>query len=152
MSLKGMPCPWYLPSGVAAAALLIMSQLANAEPVLLPERHIPDVMVIDAGGVVELLRQNRRLTLIDARIPFDRQRGYIEGSVGLSDVDTDCNALEKVSPDRDRPVIFYCNGPKCVRSERSIRIARQCKYKQIYWFVGGFEEWVAKRYPYRIGD
>ena len=37
---------------------------------------------------------------------------------------------------------------KCGRSAKAIVIALQCGYSNIYWFRGGFEEWLSKGYPY----
>jgi rhodanese-related sulfurtransferase len=45
------------------------------------------------------------------------------------------------------PVIFYCNGVRCDRSGRAVRIAVACGYRDVYWFRGGIEEWRVKQFP-----
>lgn len=109
---------------------------------------IPGVQRLDAEGVIELANRIPDLVVIDARIATDRQQGYIEGSVSLPDVATTCDSLGALVTDHERPVLFYCNGVECGRSVVSVRIAQRCGYRNLYWFRGGFEEWLEKGYPY----
>lgn len=109
---------------------------------------IPGTTKVFAEDILDLAEKIPNLILIDARIRGDRNQGYIEGSVSLPDIDTDCAALEKRIPTKITPVLFYCNGIKCGRSVISSRIAIECGYSNIYWFRGGFEEWAAKNFPF----
>ena len=102
---------------------------------------------VDAEGVIELVNEVPALVFIDSRIRGDRKQGYIEGSVSLPDIDTDCDSLARLIPEKTAPVLFYCNGVKCGRSAKAVKIAIDCGYRTIYWFRGGFEEWLAKGYP-----
>jgi rhodanese-related sulfurtransferase len=43
-------------------------------------------------------------------------------------------------------VIFACNGAECWKSYKSCVAAIKGGYKQVYWFRGGFPEWVARGY------
>ncbi len=88
------------------------------------------------------------LLLIDSRIESDRMHGYIEGSVSLPDIETSCVALQKIAPSQKQALLFYCNGVKCGRSVRAVRIAELCGYDNLYWFRGGFEEWLSKGFPF----
>jgi rhodanese-related sulfurtransferase len=112
-----------------------------------PEK-IKGSTIVNAEQFIELAGKIPQLLIIDSRIQSDRKQGYIEGSVSLPDVDTNCNSLAKVIPRKDYPTLFYCNGVKCGRSATAVTIALQCGYKNVYWFRGGFEEWLAKGYPY----
>ena len=95
----------------------------------------------------DALAAGDKLVIIDSRISDDRRQGYIEGSISLSDENTDCDSLSLYLQALKSPVIFYCNGPKCGRSARAVKIALACGYETVYWFRGGFEEWQAKNYP-----
>lgn len=119
---------------------------AAAAPDISPA-NIPGTTKVDAEGVLQLVQELPRLVVIDARISSDRAQGYIEDSISLPDVKTDCNSLGKIAADRTLPLLFYCNGPKCGRSAKAAQKAMSCGYKQLYWFRGGFEEWRAKDYP-----
>ena len=103
---------------------------------------------VTAEELIDLANRLPKLVIIDARMRGDRVHGYIEGSVSLPNVETDCKSLARVIPAKTTPVLFYCNGVKCGRSAVSARIAVKCGYEQIYWFRGGFEEWKAKGYPF----
>lgn len=112
-----------------------------------PEK-IDGSTIVNAEEFIELVEKTPHLIVIDSRIHGDRKQGYIEGSVSLPDVDTNCDSLAKVIPHKDSPTLFYCNGVKCGRSATAVTIALKCGYNKIYWFRGGFEEWLAKGYPY----
>lgn len=103
---------------------------------------------ITAEEIFTLIDEFPELLIIDARIRTDRAQGYIEGSVSLPDIETNCSSLKKFIPVKTSPVLFYCNGVKCGRSGKSSKVAVKCGYKNIYWFRGGFDEWKSKNLPY----
>lgn len=103
---------------------------------------------VSAEEVVELITNTPELVVIDARKTSDRDSaGWIEGSVGLPDYDTSADSLAKHVPSKSTPVLFYCNGVKCGRSVKSSKKAVSLGYKKIYWFRGGWEEWMEKGLP-----
>lgn len=104
---------------------------------------------IGAEGLIELVDQGQNPTIIDSRIASDRKLGYIPGSISLPDAETDCEALSALILQKTDPIVFYCNGPRCRRSDNAVVIARQCGYTSIYWFRGGIQEWKAGNYPIR---
>jgi rhodanese-related sulfurtransferase len=102
---------------------------------------------IDAEGLIQLVNQNETQVIIDARISADRKLGYIPGSISLPDTETSCESLARLIPQKSDPVVFYCNGPKCRRSDNAVVIAANCGYTNIYWFRGGIEAWRTNNYP-----
>ncbi len=110
--------------------------------------QIPGAITVSAEQLLDIAAKNPRLFIIDARINEDRLQGYIEGSISLPDIKTNCATLAKVIPKKNAMVFFYCNGVKCGRSLKSSRIALKCGYNNIYWFRGGYAEWTAKNYPF----
>jgi len=118
----------------------------QTSPVVSPD-EISGALRIDAEGLLDLYTQTDDLTIIDARIESDRKNGYIESSISLPDIRADCESLAQQIPSTYHPVAFYCNGPRCGRSAKSVQIAVQCGYEQVYWFRGGIEEWTQKRFP-----
>ncbi len=115
--------------------------------IIVPD-EIPGVETLTAEGVIEKANSNDKLIIIDARINKDRASGYIEESLSLPDINTDCDALKKIVENKKTPLLFYCNGVKCGRSVIAIKIAKSCGYKNLSWFRGGFEEWQEKGYQY----
>jgi rhodanese-related sulfurtransferase len=110
--------------------------------------NIKGTTKVDAEGLIAVVNKIPDIIIIDSRIPGDRKQGFIEGSLSLPDVETTCDSLANVIPAKNAPTLFYCNGVKCGRSVNAIHVALKCGYNNIYWFRGGFEEWLAKGYPY----
>lgn len=125
---------------------LAASPVPAAEDYVSPE-SIEGARVIDAERLVELATSLDGLVIIDSRIVEDRGEGHIEGSRHLVDRDTNCESLAALLPAKNTPVVFYCNGINCDRSDKAVVVARGCGYTAIHWFRGGIEEWREKNYP-----
>lgn len=137
----------------ASISLCTLNAYAEQKPnliepkVVVPEK-ISGVATINAEQVIEALTSDSPPLLIDARIKEDRSYGHIENSLSLPDIETNCNTLKAIIPDKNQALIFYCNGIQCGRSVVSIKVARSCDYHSLSWFKGGFTEWKDKGYPY----
>jgi rhodanese-related sulfurtransferase len=131
---------------MAVAAVFLAGERSGAAEFVSPEK-IPGAITIDAEQLIELVTKHPDAVVIDSRLGTDRADGYIEGSVNLVDTRTNCESLAGLIPRPGTPVIFYCNGERCERSGRAVRIAVGCGYRQVYWFRGGIEEWRSKEYP-----
>jgi len=130
---------------VAGLCFWFAAGLASAKE-LTPE-SIEGTTRVNAEQLVDLVESLPNLVMIDARKSSDYSKGHIEGAVSLPNTETDNTSLAKVIPSKDTPVLFYCNGEKCGRSVVSAKTALSAGYKEIYWFRGGMEEWVAKAMP-----
>ena len=119
-----------------------------AKPRIVVPESIAGVNTVTAEQVIEALLSDTPPLLIDARIKDDREFGYIESSISLADVDTNCDSLASVAADKKQHLLFYCNGVRCGRSVISVKIARSCGYHNLSWFKGGFAEWKEKGYQY----
>lgn len=108
----------------------------------------PNVEVVDAEGLIDLVNVHADAVVVDARLRSDYVRGHIDGAVNIPNTETNCHTLANIVPEVSLPIIFYCNGLSCMRSAEAIKAARACGYDRVYWFRGGFEEWLAKGYPY----
>ena len=109
---------------------------------------IDGVIKVTAEELIGLAEDIPELVILDSRIPGDRIQGFIEGTLSLPDTETTCDSLSKIISKKDTASLFYCNGIKCARSGKAIKIALDCGYSNIYWFRGGFGEWLEKGYPY----
>ena len=115
--------------------------------VVVPEM-IAGVDTVTAEQVIESLASDSPPILVDARIRKDRDYGYIETSISLPDIETNCSTLKAINADKKKHMLFYCNGIQCGRSVVSIKVARSCGYHNLSWFRGGFAEWKDKGYQY----
>ena len=119
-----------------------------AKPKVIVPENIAGVNTVSAEQVIEILTSDNPPLLIDARIKEDRNYGYIESSISLPDITTNCQTLEEITADKKQPLMFYCNGIQCGRSVVSIKVASSCGYQNLSWFKGGFAEWKEKGYQY----
>lgn len=128
---------------------VIAQQTPNlTKPKIIVPEKITGVFTVAAEQVIKSLTSDTPPILIDARIRKDREYGYIESSISLPDIETNCAALNKINPDKNKHLIFYCNGVQCGRSVVSIKVARSCGHQNLSWFKGGFAEWNKKGYQY----
>src|SRR3989344_477616 len=102
---------------------MVHAGAAWAEGGVVSPDSIPGTVKVDAEGLLDLVEKHPGFVIVDARIRQDRLQGYIEGSISLPDVETDCESLARIVPARSVPVLFYCNGPKCGRSVHASRKA-----------------------------
>ena len=136
-----------------ASFIMCASAFAQETPnltkpkIIVPEK-IAGVTTVSAEQVIERLTSDNPPILIDARIKEDREYGFIESSISLPDIETNCNTLKEIVVDKKQPLLFYCNGVQCGRSMVSIKVARSCGYHNLSWFRGGFAEWKEKGYQY----
>ena len=130
--------------GIALLAILLLTGAAMAKS---PE-HIEGVKLISADELIALANKQPELVIIDSRVTANRKHGYIEGSYSLPDTDTTCHSLKKYIHSKSVPAAFYCNGVKCGRSAKALKVAVSCGYRNLYWFRGGFEVWKQKNFPY----
>jgi rhodanese-related sulfurtransferase len=109
--------------------------------------QIPGTTKVTAEDLISLVEKHDNLVIIDARKAEDYQGGFVEGAISLPDTVTNPESLAKVVPGKDTPVLFYCNGKKCGRSVKSCKTAVADGYKTVYWYRGGWDDWVAKGLP-----
>lgn len=131
--------------GVVVLLLLASPLWADSKPVA-PE-SIPGAVAVDAEEVIELILANPGLVVIDSRKKNEYARGHIESAVNLLNTDMQPETLAKIAPDKAGAILFYCNGPRCLRSSDAVSRARDWGYENIFWFRGGWHEWTEKRLP-----
>lgn len=108
---------------------------------------VPGTTRVSAEQAVELILANPRMVIIDSRHAEEFAKGHIDGAVNLLDTDTSPETLAKHLAGKDAPVLLYCNGERCLRSSNAAKTAVNAGYKKVYWFRGGWMEWVEKKMP-----
>ena len=96
--------------GAAAAPAETTPDLTRGK-VIVPD-EIPGVETLTAEGLIEKANNTEGLIIIDSRISKDRAIGYIEGSVSLQDINTNCDTLKPLVQNKPTPLLFYCSGAK----------------------------------------
>ncbi len=121
--------------------------LASGQVLADTPNQISGTTKVSAEEVIALVEELDDLVIIDARKSQDHSAGFIEGAVSLPDTETNPANLANIIPSKSTPVLFYCNGIKCGRSVTACKIAIADGYSKIYWFRGGWDEWVNKGLP-----
>ena len=144
-----LQCVFFLISLLLPATSVIAEVAPNlTKPKVIVPEMIAGVETVSAEQVIEHLTSESPPFLVDARIKKDREYGYIESSVSLPDIETNCESLDAINKDKNKHMMFYCNGVQCGRSVVSIKVALSCGYHNLFWFKGGFAEWKEKGYQY----
>ncbi|MBF0247648.1 MAG: rhodanese-like domain-containing protein [Alphaproteobacteria bacterium] len=131
---------------LALGVVLGVGGTARADKPVAPDA-VAGAELVDAARVVELAQSRSDLVIVDARRGEEFAKGHIEGAVNLLDADMTEARLRAVQPDAAGPIVFYCNGPRCLRSSNAAAKAVSWGYTQVYWFRGGWSAWVEARYP-----
>jgi rhodanese-related sulfurtransferase len=128
------------------ALLFFTSPLLAEQKPFAPE-SIEGVTIVTAEQVIEMILDNPDLVVIDSRKKTEYLKGHIEGAANLLNTRLKPEDLERVAPDKDSAILFYCNGIRCLRSSDSIKKAKSWGYTNLIWFRGGWKEWTEKRLP-----
>ena len=127
-------------------SITFTATLIAGEKPYAPE-NLPGATIVSAEEVIDMILSNPELVVIDSRKKAEYIKGHIEGAINILNTELALEGLESIVPDRTTPVLFYCNGVRCLRSSDSITKAVGWGYTNIFWFRGGWKEWTEKRLP-----
>lgn len=103
--------------------------------------HEPDSIEVVPERLVEWLREDPHVQLIDVREPHERQAGHIADSRHVKLVELSAAAA---TIERERPVVFYCRVG--ARSEMAAQAFRASGY-EAYSMSGGLVRWAHEGRP-----
>ena len=109
--------------------------------------NVPGTTILSAEEVVDMILSKPDLVVIDSRKKTEYIKGHIEGAINILNTELVLEDLEFIIPDKGSPVLFYCNGVRCLRSSDSLAKAVDWGYTNLFWFRGGWKEWTEKRLP-----
>ena len=118
-------------------------------------RGLEGATIVSADEAMAMMKKG--IPLYDTRVEEEYREKHIQGAKWLPygeksakevgfDASKDSFDVAHAPADRNAPVIFSCNGAECWKSYKSCTAAIKAGYKQVYWFRGGFPEWVARGY------
>ena len=131
---------------IFCVSVLCSSALAAEQKPYAPEK-IEGVAIVSAEEVIEMILADPELIVIDSRKKTEYLKGHIEGAINLLNTRLKREEFERISADKSRKILFYCNGVRCLRSSDSINKVKEWGYTNLIWFRGGWKEWSEKRLP-----
>lgn len=111
--------------------------------------QLPGVTRVAATEAAELIKKGAQM--VDVRSEKEFVAKHIPGAVlipyiehSTKDISFDSSmdnfsALDKL--DKNKPIIFSCNGAECWKSYKASKVALSKDFKQVYWLRGGLPEW-----------
>ena len=93
---------------------------------------------IDANEAEKLLKQNKKIVVLDVRTPKEFSAGHIAGATNINFYDAD---FEKklVVLDKTQPYLVHCAVGG--RSAKARELMKTLQFKSIYHLEGGFKAW-----------
>lgn len=99
--------------------------------------------VVSTGDLKAMLDAKKDLTLIDARTATEFHEAHIVGAISIPENKFE-ESLNLLPTDKDKLLVFYCNGVKCGKSKKSAVKAVAAGYKNIQLYSEGFPVWEEK--------
>jgi rhodanese-related sulfurtransferase len=87
-----------------------------------------------------------KLTVIDARARVEYDEAHIPGAINVP-AEKLAARLPRMVKDRRRDLVFYCNGPKCTKSQKAARMAIALGYENVLEYNEGMPGWGKARMP-----
>ena len=85
-------------------------------------------------------------TLVDVREQHEFNAGYIPGAIHIPRGFLEIQAEGKL-PNKNAPIVVYCNGPECWKSFKASSVSIKAGYSNILWYREGFPDWKSKNMP-----
>jgi rhodanese-related sulfurtransferase len=117
----------------AAALLSLCALAAHAEDAALPVITTAELSGRLGSGAHDF-------TLVDARTRVEYGEGHVRGAVNCPSSETK-DLLKKLVQNRSRQLVFYCNGPKCTKSQKAARAALALGYTNVVEYNEGLPAW-----------
>lgn len=129
---------WIL--GICALTMAAALPVSHAADEFSPET-VAGATTVDTSKAKELF--DKGVLFVDVRSPKDWDAGRIPGAQHMDNhkgAFTD-EALSAALGGKDKEVVLYCNGHKCMRSSQAAIDALKWGYKNVYYYRDGFPAW-----------
>lgn len=109
--------------------------------------EIKGATTVDAEKIIALIDTKKDLVIIDNRRVEDFDAGHMEGAVRVLDTDLSEAKLAQLAPQKDRTLLFYCNGVNCGRAAKAAQLALGWGYRNVHYYALGMDEWKKLQLP-----
>ena len=90
---------------------------------------------------------DKGVLFIDVRADPEWEAGRIPGAVHIELKKVFSKETLSKQVKANEPVVFYCNGPKCLRSSQASQKAVKWGFTKVNYFRGGIPAWESAGYP-----
>lgn len=130
-----------------ATALLVLALPAFASAQEISPMSVAGATTVDTAKAKALF--DKKVVFIDSRSGKDWDAGRIPGAEHIDIKGADWNEANvvKAAGGKDKEVVMYCNGEKCLRSSQAAAEALKWGFTKVYYYRDGFPSWQAAGYP-----
>lgn len=89
---------------------------------------------------------------IDTRSADDYREGHIPRAVSIPLETLDASEALLFDLSRGETLISYCDGEECSQSIDMAVLLSEMGFTDVYFFFGGWEQWLTAGYPIQTGD
>lgn len=139
---------------IGGAALLALSSV-SASAIEETPHAIPGGTYVTTPQAKE--QYDKGALFVDSRVAAEFAEQHVKGAVNVvykekhgrvSKIDPeDSIAMDKLPTDKDKAMVFYCNGSPCWRGYKAATAAIKAGYKKVYWYRDGLPAWKAAGHP-----
>jgi rhodanese-related sulfurtransferase len=87
-----------------------------------------------------------KFTIVDARTRVEYEENHIAGAINCPAAQA-AALLPKLVKDKAHELVFYCNGPKCTKSQKAARTAMGIGYRKVLEYNEGLPAWSKASLP-----
>jgi rhodanese-related sulfurtransferase len=104
------------------------------------------VTSIEIPDLQGLMKRKEKIFLIDSRPASRFAESHLPGAISIPSGDM-VRLLPKLPPDKNSPLIFYCDGVTCNMSSKSAGQAAKAGYTNVKILFAGIRGWIKAGYP-----
>jgi rhodanese-related sulfurtransferase len=98
---------------------------------------------VSTAFIQKIVAEKADVVLVDSRPPRRVQsEGTIPGAINISDTSFD-KEVGKLPQDKQKEIIFFCQGFSCDLSDKSAKKAMALGYKKVRTYAAGYPAWKA---------
>ena len=95
----------------------------------------------------QIFVQKNALIIVDVRSQYEFETLRIKGAINIPVADKSFEfQVSKLRQSTDKPIAFYCNGHRCLKSYQAVKKAQQAGIDNTIAFDGGIFDWT-KAHP-----
>lgn len=110
------------------------------------EEGFKDVSVTEANAVIQDVKNNSNLIILDVRTKEEFDGGHLNNAINL-DVNSDKFREEVGKLDKNKKYLVYCRSGK--RSKTAQGIMKEMGFKEVMNMTGGFLDWEKAGLPFK---